>query len=853
MGKKEAQARIKINKLLEAAGWRFFDDQFGPANIRLELNVKITQHDIDSLGENFERTKNGFVDYLLLDEQNNPLVVLEAKKDTINPLYAKEQARKYANGLRAKYIILSNGDIHYFWNLQKGNPEIITTFPTYESLVDSRALNSSTQRLIDMCVDKYFIALSQDPALENSLIWKLHDEEKLQEYCKDKGIKILRCYQLNAIKSIQAAVKDKKTRFLFEMATGTGKTLTSAGVIKLFIRSEVANRVLFLVDRIELENQAKKDLTKYLSKDGIKVVVYKENKDDWINADVVISTIQSFSQDNKYKQIFSPSDFDLVVSDEAHRVLGASNRAIFEYFIGYKLGLTATPKNYLKGVDFDEDDPREIEKRLLLDTYQIFGCDSGTPTFSYTLNDGIKDKILVNPIVVDARSEISTKLLSDSGLTISSDDSNFELKYKDKDGKTDKVFTSKSFEKEFFSESTNEVFCRTFFENAERDPISNEIGKTIFFCVSIEHACKITQILNKLADEIYPSQYNSDFAIQITSNIPDSQQMTINFANNNLNGHSHFLDDYDTSKSRVAVTVGMMTTGYDCQDLLNVVFCRPIFSPADFIQMKGRGTRIFDFKYEDTIVRKTHFKLFDFFGVCEYFEEEFNYDEKIKLVSSSSSHHWATETIIDRPQIEKVFNMAGDRLSTYSEEQIGILGMKIDRKFYSSFSEKVSVDEKVKQYIEAKDEDGLAEYLQKEIFNKPIEFFTLDKIERALGLKRHLTFKEIAHNIIVGEETYKTRDEILEDEFENFLLINKAYFDSNPSIIPAIKEIFVAYLVDATIREAIKKKQFQILINSPLRMAVKHIKAEKIKNMTILEYIPYYVTTNSINCERFYA
>lgn len=125
--------------------------------------------------------------------------------------------------------------------------------------------------------------------------------------------------------------------------------------------------MLFFVDRIELENQALKDFRRYLSKDGIKSVIYKENKDDWNSADVVITTIQSFSYNNKYKTLFSPSDFDLVISDEAHRSLGASNRAIFEYFMGYKLGLTATPKNYLKGVEFDITDPREIERRILLD------------------------------------------------------------------------------------------------------------------------------------------------------------------------------------------------------------------------------------------------------------------------------------------------------------------------------------------------------------------------------------------------------------------------------------------------------------------------------------------------------
>ena len=168
MNDKEAKARIKINKLLEESGWRFFDSEYGPANIALEPNVKIKQSDIDSFGDDFEKTKNGFVDYLLLDEHSNPLIVLEAKKEGLNPLIAKEQARKYANSLRAKYIILSNGEIHYFWNLSKGNPEIITAFPTYDSLKESKALNSSTNILINMNVDKYFVALSQDPSLENN-------------------------------------------------------------------------------------------------------------------------------------------------------------------------------------------------------------------------------------------------------------------------------------------------------------------------------------------------------------------------------------------------------------------------------------------------------------------------------------------------------------------------------------------------------------------------------------------------------------------------------------------------------------------------------------------------------------
>ena len=102
-----------------------------------------------------------------------------------------------------------------------------------------------------------------------------------------------------------------------------------------------------------------------------------------------------------------------------------------------------------------------------------------------------------------------------------------------------------------------------------------------------------------MAHKEWPGKYNSDFAVQVTSRVPDAQEMTKNFANNNLNGPSRFLDGYRTGKTRVCVTVGMMTTGYDCQDILNLALLRPIFSPTEFVQIKGRGTRKFTFKHTD--------------------------------------------------------------------------------------------------------------------------------------------------------------------------------------------------------------------------------------------------------------
>ena len=148
MAAKEARARIKINRLLEDAGWRFFASDAGPANIALEPNVKLTQHAVDELGENFEQTRNGFIDFLLLDENSKPLLVLEAKSEDKNPLVGKEQARQYAKAQKCRFVILSNGNLHYFWDLEQGNPHLITRYPTPDSLKGYHAFQPNPQRLI---------------------------------------------------------------------------------------------------------------------------------------------------------------------------------------------------------------------------------------------------------------------------------------------------------------------------------------------------------------------------------------------------------------------------------------------------------------------------------------------------------------------------------------------------------------------------------------------------------------------------------------------------------------------------------------------------------------------------------
>lgn len=404
---KEAAARIKINKLLESAGWRFFADANGPANIQLEPSVKLKAQDLDALGENFEKASKGFIDFLLLNEKGFPFIVLEAKAEDKNPLVGKEQARKYARSQNCRFVILSNGNLHYFWDLERGNPYIITAFPTATSVAGYQKSVPDPRRLIEEAIADDYVVLTQRPGYASEAAWK--NESERPRFIEGNSLRFLRPYQKKAIVAIQQAVKRGSDRFFLEMATGTGKTLTSAAIIKLFLRTGNARRVLFLVDRLELEDQALKAFRKVLAND-YKSVIYKENRDDWRHAEIVVTTVQSLLFNNKYRQLFSPTDFDLVISDEAHRSIGGNARAVFDYFIGYKLGLTATPRDYLKKFNKDKPttkDPREFERRLLLDTYRTFGCDDGQPTYRYSLLDGVKDGFLINPTVVDARSEVT--------------------------------------------------------------------------------------------------------------------------------------------------------------------------------------------------------------------------------------------------------------------------------------------------------------------------------------------------------------------------------------------------------------------------------------------------------------
>ena len=801
----EAQARITINKLLEAAGWRFLPDAQGRReNIVCEHRAKKKTFapNVD-LGADFEHAPDGYVDYVLLNTDGRPVAVVEAKKESIDPLTAKEQARAYAAGLGVSHIFLSNGLVHYYWNLRQGNPVKMSRFLPSEELGKSAEWRPDSARLAAVTVDENYIAVSQDAA------WPGYAPVERAEVQVNKKIRLLRDYQLAAVRALQQAALPGKQRFLFEMATGTGKTLLSAAIAKLYLRTENAHRILFLVDRLELENQAWKNFRLYLANDGIETVIYKQKREDWKKAQVVVTTIQSLAAKNRFLTEFAPTDFQLIISDEAHRTISGNNRAIFEYFVGAKLGLTATPRDYLKGVDDKErkDDPRAYEQRLLLDTYRSFGCDDGVPTFRYSLLDAVKHAppYLVNPVALDARTEITTQMLADGyAVKVTADEDGQE---------TELTFVGRDFERKFFSDETNQSFVGCFLDHAKRDPLTGEVGKTICFTVSRRHATKLVTLLNEEATRRWPEVYGegSAFAVQVTSDQAGAQQMTLDFANNNLNGKSKWraaeFRDYDTSRTRVCVTVGMMTTGYDCEDLLNVVLARPIFSATDFIQIKGRGTRLFTFKHDVTgkTAPKDGFALFDFFANCEFFEEEFDYDEKLKLPGGEPPGGGGGGGGGNGGRPESFTNTSPDPMRHVAAEAVGSDGMKIDREMYRArFAAEARGLPELQQAVAAGDWSGAEAVFNQLLADKPKEFWNLTKLRSVFRTDRNPSFREILEYIFGVTPEIADRAHLATEHFERYLATQPV----DATKIRETRQVFHAFVLDGDIRLLIAKGNY---------------------------------------------
>ena len=203
----ESNVRIIINELLKKSDW-ILPGSDGVVNVDTEV-----------------QNQSGIADYILKDKSDFPLCVIEAKKEMISPLIGKEQARGYANSLNCRFVILSNGVSHYLWDIEKGSPNIIDVYPTQEQLLlrqdDFNPNRDNTEE-----IDEGYIANTQYPSYKSNPDY--NNADKKDAFIKNNKLRLLRYYQLDALKAVKNAVADGKERFLLEMATGTGKTLTSS-------------------------------------------------------------------------------------------------------------------------------------------------------------------------------------------------------------------------------------------------------------------------------------------------------------------------------------------------------------------------------------------------------------------------------------------------------------------------------------------------------------------------------------------------------------------------------------------------------------------------------------------------
>lgn len=369
----EAFSRVLIDKALEYSGW----DLLNPQQVQFEF-----------------RTAGGRADYLLKDSLGRVLCVLEAKHEDSDPYDAKEQARGYAENLRAPFVILSNGREHWFWNFERADQRDayrIERLPSREDLERLRLKNLQPPRPL------------QTEIVTSSYLYQLRPDLTL------------RSYQIRAMDEIAKQFDDVGLRkFLLEMATGTGKTLLCAALIRRFLLTRNAERVLFIVDRIELAKQTMEDFNVVLGE--FKPVIYKTARrtGELVGSSVVVATIQSLMMDRRYREEFTPFYFDLVINDEAHRSIYGDAREVVQFFQATRIGLTATPRAYLKNINIQqlaEDNPKALEARQLRDTYHYFGCEPGQPTFRYDIIDAVQDPegpFLCLSKIIDCRSDITT-------------------------------------------------------------------------------------------------------------------------------------------------------------------------------------------------------------------------------------------------------------------------------------------------------------------------------------------------------------------------------------------------------------------------------------------------------------
>jgi type I restriction enzyme, R subunit len=547
-GTNEAFSRVKIDAQLKDQGWDVLDTN----SVRFEYILP-------------DKTK---ADYVLCDRNGRALAVIEAKKAAINPAEADAQGKGYAEQLGVPYVFLANGDEIRFWEWQReAFPRPIKTFFSQSDL-ERRAATAQVKR------DPLTVAI-------------------------DRRI-VERDYQTDCIDALCKEIGAGRRKLLVEMATGTGKTRTAAAFIKRLFEANAVTRVLFLVDRIPLATQTEDTIVEHLK--DFPAYVLRAGRRFQDEKRITITTLQSMV--NTYRE-YSAGYFDLVISDECHRSIYGKWSGVLKHFDGIQVGLTATPC-VANPDDFGDDE----DKLFIRDTLRFFEVDR--PTFSYKMKQAISDGYLVPYQIYKAK---TVKTAAEGGFEVTRE----ELDWSAMDTATrtefDAVFGEAkkvtidpaALERKFTIPERNRAIVREFrdvltkgYTDAKgmvRKPL---IGKTIVFAVTKRHAETLAQIFDAAFADQKPSA-EVRYADYVVSGMGEDDT---------VDGMTKIKRFKKEPFPQILVSVNMLDTGFDCPEVVNLVFARFTKSAILYQQMRGRGTR--------KAKGKPIFTMFDFVGVTEY-------------------------------------------------------------------------------------------------------------------------------------------------------------------------------------------------------------------------------------------
>ena len=554
MAKSEAQTRSElIDKHLVQSGWNVKD----PTQVVEEYDILMAL----PTGIAEPRTPyegHQFSDYVLLGKDRKPLAVVEAKKSSKDAAIGREQAKQYCYNIQKQlggelpFCFYTNGLETYFWDLENYPPRKVAGFPTRDDLERFQYIRRNRKPLTQEFINTSIAG---------------------------------RDYQIRAIRSVLEGIGQQKRDFLLVMATGTGKTRTCIAMVDALMRASHAEKVLFLVDRIALREQALAAFKEHLPNEprwpnvGEKLIA-KDRRIYVATYPTMLNVIRDEAQH------LSPHFFDFIVIDESHRSIYNTYGEILDYFKTITLGLTATPTNIIDH-----------------NTFKIFHCEDGLPTFAYTFEEAVNN---VPPYLSNFQvMKIQTKFQMEgiSKRTISLEDQKKLLL----EGKEIEEinFEGTQLEKQVINKGTNTLIVKEFMEECIKDSNGVLPGKTIFFCSTKAHARRMEEIFDKL----YP-QYKGELAKVLVSDDP------------RVYGKGGLLDQFtNNDMPRVAISVDMLDTGIDVREIVNLVFAKPVYSYTKFWQMIGRGTRLLETsKPKPWCTEKEVFLILDCWDNFEYFK-----------------------------------------------------------------------------------------------------------------------------------------------------------------------------------------------------------------------------------------